>query len=166
MNLGTDRYIEKRGNPEVVYTELTAAVRQLYEKSRATRKLWESEERFKKIVTNMKDVVVLMQTDGAVIYISPSIKDVLGYEQSEIVGTKPWETVYPQDAERMQKVANQIFTVPGFSGVSEHRLVNRQGQIRWVEHTYSQIIENGRITQIVSVLKDIPDKRQNCPITI
>ena len=160
LNLGTDRYIDKHGDPEAVYTELSAAIRQLYEKSQAAHKLWESEERFKTIVTNMKDIILLTQVNGTALYISPSVKEVLGYEPSEIIGTRPWGKVYSEDAERMRKVADQLLTIIGFSGFSEYRLVGKQGQIRWVNHTYSQIIENGKIHQIVSVIKDITENKK------
>lgn len=34
LNLGADRYINKHGNPETVYKELTVSIHQLYDKSR------------------------------------------------------------------------------------------------------------------------------------
>jgi len=160
LNLGADRYIDKHGDPRVVYAELSAAIRQIHEKTQATQLLWESEERFKKMITNIKDIIMLTDTDGTVLYISPSVKNVLGYEPNEIIGTRPHSRVYFEDAERMKMVTEKVLTEPGFNGTSEYRFLNKQGNPIWLSHSYSQIIENNRIKQIVSVIKDISEQKK------
>jgi len=160
LNFGADRYIDKHGDPRVVYAELSAGIRQLHEKTQATRLLWESEERFKKIITNFKDIIMLTETDGTVIYISPSVKNVLGYDPSEIIGTKPRSKVYIEDAEKMRIAADRVLTEPGFNGTSEYRFLNKQGNPIWLSHTYFQIIENDKIKQVVSIIKDISEQKK------
>jgi PAS domain S-box-containing protein len=161
LNLGADRYIDKHGDPKVVFTELTTAIHQLYEKTRANRLLWESEERFKSMVTNIDSIIMLTDVTGIALYISPSVKNILGYEPQEIIGTRPWSKVYKEDSERMQIIADKKLTIPGFRGTSEYRLTAKNGQNRWVNHSYSQIVENGQIKQIVSVITDITEAKKS-----
>ncbi len=160
LNLGADRYIDKHGDPKVVFTELTTAMHQLYEKTQAKRLLWESEERFKTMVTNVNGIIMLTGIDGVAIYVSPSVKTILGYDPQEIVGIRPWAMVYNEDSQRMSIVADKILSIPGYSGTSEYRLITKQGQVRWVNHSYSQILENGQIKQIVSVISDITERKK------
>jgi PAS domain S-box-containing protein len=160
LNLGADRYIDKHGDPKVVFTELTTSIHQLYEKTRAKRLLWESEERFKTMVTNVNGIIMLTRKDGIALYVSPSVKTILGYDPQEIIGLRPWAMVYHEDAQRMAVVADKILSIPGYSGVSEYRLTTKEGQVRWVNHSYSQILENGQITQVVSVISDITERKK------
>lgn len=160
LNLGADRYIDKHGDPKVVYTELAVSIRQQYEKTRAKRLLWESEERFKTMVTNVNGIILLTRKDGVALYVSPSVKSILGYEPQEIIGIRPWAMVYHEDAQRMAIVAEKILSLPGYSGTSEYRLTTKEGQVRWVNHSYSQILENGEIKQVVSVISDITESKK------
>lgn len=158
LNLGADRYINKQGDPQTVYTELSVSIRQLHEKAIAEKKLWESEERFEKMVTNSKDLIMLTQNDGTILYMSPSCKDIIGYEPSEIVGKNPWIT-HPEDSERVRKIFQKALTSK-LSGTAEYRIITKQGEARWLNHAFSQIIENGKIKQIVSTLKDITEQKE------
>ncbi len=158
LNLGADRYVNKQGDPQTVYTELSVNIRQLYEKAQSKRMLWESEERFKQMVTNSKDLVMLTQADGIILYLSPSCKNILGYEPSELIGKTPW-IIHPDDLERVQKIFQAALTTQ-LSGSAEYRILTKQGETRWLNHSFSQIIENGKIKQIVSTIRDVTETKK------
>ncbi len=157
LNMGVDRYISKHGEPKTVYTELSVCIRQLHEKIMAQKLLWESEERFKQMVTNSKDLIMLTGANGVIIYLSPSCKDILGYEPIELIGKIPWIT-HPDDLERVQKIFQLALTTQ-LNDSAEYRIVTKRGETKWVNHSFSQIIENGKIKQIVSTVKDITEAK-------
>jgi PAS domain S-box-containing protein len=158
LNLGADRYINKYGEPEVVYTELVLGIRQLYEKATAQKLLGESEERFEKMVTNSKDVIMLTQADGVILYISPSCKTVLGHEPEELIGKVPW-IIHPDDLECAKTIFFSALT-NHMSGTAEYRILTKQGQTRWINHSFSQIVENGKIKEVVSTIQDITKAKE------
>jgi PAS domain S-box-containing protein len=160
LNLGADRYIDKHGDPKVVFTELTTAIYQLYEKTQAKRLLRESEERFKSMVTNIDSVFILTDVKGNLLYVSPAIKKILNIEPEEF-RKQPWESVYLEDIERIRAEAEKILTIPNYRGTTEYRLITKQGLIRWVSQAYSQIVENGEIKQIVSIITDITERKRD-----
>ena len=157
LNLGIDRYINKHDNPQTVYTELSVSINQLFDKTQAKKRLWESEERFKQMVTNSKDLIMLTGVDGAILYLSPSCRDILGYEPEELVGKVPW-IIHSDDLERVHKIFQSALTTQ-VSGNVEYRVVTKQGETKWVNHSYSQIVENGKIKQIVSTVKDVTENK-------
>ncbi|MGD6850999.1 MAG: PAS domain S-box protein [Candidatus Bathyarchaeia archaeon] len=158
LNLGADRYVDKLGEPEVVYTELAVSICQLHEKALAKKKLWESEERFEKMVTNSNDLIMLTESDGRILYLSPSCKQVLGYDPAELVGKMPW-VIHTDDLERVQKIFHKAITEK-VSGTAEYRIVTKQEETRWVTHSYSQIIENNKIKQVVSIVRDVTERKK------
>lgn len=54
---------------------------------KAQKKLKKSEERFRGLVETINDILWEQDAQGVIIYISPMVKDILGYEQEEMVGT-------------------------------------------------------------------------------
>ena len=75
--------------------ELQAAVQQLeaeiQERQRAEEELQQSEERFRNLVETTSDLVWEADENGAYTYISPKVRDLLGYEPSEILGNTWFE---------------------------------------------------------------------------
>jgi PAS domain S-box-containing protein len=159
LNMGATRYLNKQGDCEAVYTELAVSIRQLYEKDHMQKLLSESEARFERMVSNIKDMVMLTQVDGKILYLSPSCKDILGYEPSELVGTTSW-AIHPDDSIRVQKIFKAALTTEMSGNEEEYKIVTKQGDTRWVNHSFSQITENGKIRQIVSVIRDITKSKQ------
>jgi PAS domain S-box-containing protein len=158
LNLGADRYQNKQGDPEIVYTELLVTIRQLFEKTKTKKMLWESEERFKNMVTNSKDLIMLTQADGIILYLSPACKEILGYEPSELIGKVPW-IIHPDDLERVQKIFQSALTTE-LRGTAEYRILTKQGKTKWLNHSFSQIWENCKLKQIVSHLTDITESKK------
>ncbi len=63
--------------------------------------LEESERRFRSLVQNAKDVIMLMNADGTVGYLNPAVEEMLGYKPDDIVGTYSFTPVHPDDAARV-----------------------------------------------------------------
>ena len=58
------------------------------------------EDRFRYLVENAFDVIVECAASGRILYVSPNIEDLLGYEPSEIVGTFVVDLLHPDDVQR------------------------------------------------------------------
>jgi PAS domain S-box-containing protein len=141
--------IDFSGEPAVlsVLVDITAA-------KKAETLLRESEEKYRSIVENTQDVIMLTNPDGRVDYISPACLTVLGYQPNDIIGKIP-EIFYPDDVE---KVHSALFTaLHGSSGTNlEYRIITKKGDVRWVSHSWSSILdENHQLRYIVSVVRDV-----------
>ena len=62
-----------------------------------------SEELYSLIAENTSDVITLQDFNlqAAYTYISPSMKDVSGYEPEELLGKSPFEFIHPDDKKRL-----------------------------------------------------------------
>ena len=76
---------------------LQTSTRDVTERILAEEKLKESEERYKLITENSNDIVSLMDLKGNYVFISPSIKDTMGYDPVEFIGRNTLDFVHPQD---------------------------------------------------------------------
>ena len=123
---------------------------------RAEQALRESEQKYRGIVENTHDVIMMTRGDGMVTYTSPTTRQVFGYEPEEIVGRHP-RLIHPDDMSASRRMHGEV--IRGRSGANlEYRIITKQGQVKWVSHSWS-IIPGEPLPTIVSVIRDITERK-------
>jgi len=87
-------------------------VRTIEEKIRAEAALRKSEEQYRLIAENTSDLICMVDTHGDYTYVSPSYRDVLGYEPESLLGENYFALIHPDDrkhaeAEALRSAAHQ-----------------------------------------------------------
>jgi PAS domain S-box-containing protein len=128
------------------------------EQKKVEKSLQESEEKYRSIVENTQDVIILTNPDGRVSYMSPACVNVLGYTPDDLVG-KILEMFYPDDVEKVHTALSSA--IQGVSGSDlEYRILTKNGEMRWVSHSWSPIFtENHELQCIVSVVRNITQSK-------
>jgi PAS domain S-box-containing protein len=138
------------------------------EYKKAHELLQESEEKYRSIVENTQDIIMLTSPDSRVGYISPACFTVLGHQPDDLIGKIP-EIFYPDDIEKVKTALSKA--LQGTSGANlEYRIVTKNKAVRWVSHSWSPIFsENHKLRYVVSIIRDITntkDTEQNLKIKI
>src|SRR6056297_1866357 len=60
-----------------------------------------SEQKFRLISEASRDLVCTHNLDGVFKYVSPSSRDILGYEPEELIGTSPYDLFHPEDIKKI-----------------------------------------------------------------
>src|SRR5258707_6739817 len=61
------------------------------------QKLLESEERYRLLSANSSDIILLTDIERRIVFISPSVKEILGYEPEELIGTVAMDLIHLDD---------------------------------------------------------------------
>ena len=69
-----------------------------------------TEARFRALVQNSSDVVLVLDENIDVTFVSPSVTTVFGFAEDEIVGSSGWDFVHPEDRDAL---------LPGLASVLE-----------------------------------------------
>jgi PAS domain S-box-containing protein len=117
---------------------------------REQRVLRQSERRFRSLVQNLSDVIVLVDADGRVTFITPAVKGVLGYEQEELLGTHAFDLIHPDDLARSQEDYSQLVANDGAVATGELRVRHKDGSWRWIEATATNLLHEPGINSIVT----------------
>jgi PAS domain S-box-containing protein len=140
---------------EIIYKDVT-------ESELSKRALQESEERYRLIVENSTDIVFTLDTQGKIIYLSPSIKNVLGYEPMALIGVPFHSLVHPDDVHVIDE-AELLHDEPGVKLFKreEYRFRDALGQWRWLSSTGTPMKEGYEKTfNFVGVARDITELKQ------
>jgi PAS domain S-box-containing protein len=117
-----------------------------------------SEEKFRSMVENLREVIYATDEKGTATYISPSAKSLMGYSPEEIVGWHFSEFVWADDLEYVQErfrggLSNNLKP-------SEYRVKTKSGSFRWVR-TYSKPnYQEGKVIGLQGVLSDITEYKE------
>ncbi|XHH09673.1 MAG: PAS domain S-box protein [Candidatus Bathyarchaeia archaeon] len=164
LNLGVDRYINKHGNPETVYTELSVAVRQLYEKTRAKKLLVESEERWHFALEGADQGVWDYNAQTKQVFLSSKWKKILGYKENEIKNdVAEWENrLHPNDKQAAIQEIRDYCAGLTSSYVKEYRLLSKDGTYKWV-FSQAKVISRcsyGKPLRIIGTIMDITERQK------
>jgi len=129
------------------------------ERNKAERQLLVSEERFKALVENGTDAVVILTADGKPLYISPSIERILGYTEEEAMQLDFFSLTHPDDIEGVATVWEEMLANPGVPmKVYTSRMLHKDGSWRWLEHTVTNMLHEPAINGVVDNFRDITEK--------
>ena len=112
------------------------------------------------ILDKLNTLIVVLNHDGSVDYVSKSARQLLGYEPDELLGNNWWEATRfskPEGIEVKRKLMSIFNNNPGGSYTFEHLLRTSQGGKKWIYWNVSPLNES----QLVGVGYDITDKKQS-----
>jgi PAS domain S-box-containing protein len=125
------------------------------------QKLAQSEARYKVLSESSRDLISLHGPDGTFLYVSPSVRNLLGYEPEELVGQDPFGFYHPDSREKIRTELNRRVALGLPGTLLQYRFRCKDGQYTWLE-TLSQPVldESGRVTQIHASSRDIADRKK------
>ncbi|MGH7533775.1 MAG: PAS domain S-box protein, partial [Gemmatimonadales bacterium] len=118
-----------------------------------------SEARFRALIENSGDAVIVTGADQVVRYASPAIASIIGIESAEYVGQRAFQRVHPDDASAAITIFRDLVTRPGAIVRREVRVQHRDGSWRLVDIVGSNRLTDPAIEGMVAHLRDITDQR-------
>ncbi len=143
--------------------EITVLLWTRLERIRALSELRESENRYKLLAENMRDMVCLHDLEGKFVYVSPSSETMLGYAPAELVGISIYELIHPEDIEFIREAAHQRLLNGTISSiVVEFRMHDKKGDYYWFETMAQNVVApSGEIVQLQTVSRDVTKRKDD-----
>src|SRR5713226_1424013 len=110
-------------------------------------------------IKNSSDIIALINGEGIVTYVSPSITPITGYTAEEIVDCYVIFLVHPDDLDTVQQMLGEIGQSPGESLLAEYRLRCKDGSWRWFEGSGTNLLHVPGVEAIVGNFRDISERK-------
>jgi PAS domain S-box-containing protein len=147
--------IELAGAPH-----LLVMVSDITERKRVEELLRTREQHFRTIIENSADGIALFSPDGSIHYASPSTPRVLGYTPEELVSFNAFDLVHPEDHEAVRQGINAILGCPAASADVQVRVRHKDGEWRWLEGAFTNMIDEPHVGAIVNNFRDITERKR------
>ena len=162
IKAGADDYILKDRT-----ARLPSAIEAAIEKKRLEQErrlarlaLRASEERFRALIENSSDGILLIARGATVSYASPSSERVLGYAQDEVIGQDVRSFLHQEDRAVTAAMLERLQRAPGMTTTAVFRCRRRDGSWAWIEATARNALNEPAIQAIVVNFRDVTESRR------
>src|ERR687897_261406 len=167
------RYLHKDGH--VVWTLLSVSVvhdeedeplyfvsqiQDVSDRKKFEKRIIESEQRFRSLVQYSSDIITILGADGTVLYVSPAVQRVTGYNPEEQVGTNAFGSVHPDDTERALNTFAEVLKRPGLHPPLEFRVPHKDGSWRYLEHVVNNLLDDPAVRGVVVTSRDVTERKR------
>ena len=139
--------------------DLIALALESSELKQAQADLRKSEKYFRSLIENAQDVVMILDREKYIRYVSPAIQSVLGYAPEELMNTNADDLMNPADLQNMQNAFRILMENPGPHKSQEFRFRHKDGTWHFVEAIAKNIIEDPDVAGIVVNFRDVTERK-------
>jgi len=125
----------------------------------AEKQLREREEFFRIIMENIADIILIVDEDGILRYISGSVENVVGHSVSEREGRKAFETIHPEDADALATHLKAFAASERLENAA-FRFRHKNGSWRILELHGTNLLRHPQIRGWLIKASDITDRKR------
>ena len=119
-----------------------------------------SEERFRALVENSSDALLLLDAEGRVTYMTSSSSRQFGWRPDQMVGRSIFDFVHPDDTDTVTARMTEAIRNPGRRVTQEVRFRHADGSWRTMEGIGVNRLDDPSVGAIVVNARDITDRRK------
>lgn len=117
-----------------------------------------SEERFRMIAEYSSDMITIHDSMGNYLYVSPAGKEILQYDDEEVIGFDAYFFIHPDDIEMIRKSHEKLLKT-GYV-VSTYRIRRKDGEYIWLESSIKCLqAEHPEELQIIVISRNITERK-------
>jgi diguanylate cyclase (GGDEF)-like protein/PAS domain S-box-containing protein len=120
----------------------------------------QGEARFRSLVQNSSDVIILVDAEGSVTYVSPSASRVLRYDPAALVDRSLFTLIDPDDRARAEAFFREAARAPGVSAPAEWRFQQPSGAPLHAEVIATNLLGDPIVSGIVLNTRDVSERKR------
>ncbi|HEU0236224.1 MAG TPA: EAL domain-containing protein [Candidatus Limnocylindrales bacterium] len=118
-----------------------------------------TEARFRSLVQNAADLIVVVDKAGQILYASPSIEQRLALPHNDLVGTRFADIVHPHDAAAAAALIKVVGAKDAERRTAEWRVLHSTGGSGYVEAVAANQLRDGDVRGIVLTMRDVEERK-------
>ncbi len=149
------QFKDGESSPYQVYT----IFEDITERKAVRERLQQSEKRFRALIEHGSDAIMLFDRAGHILFASPSITRILGYEVEELLGRFTLELFYPDNCDFAQNRFVYVLQNPGKTVYEQFRLLHKDGTLRLVEGIGLNLLDDPAVGAVAVNFRDITERK-------
>lgn len=136
----------------------TGFIRNLTARNQATSQLSQSENKYQNLFNNTADMILIFDVDGFILDVNAAELQTLGYAREDLIGKHLLDIVAPEYRPQTT-IALQCLKVNMPATFRENMMLSSTGKEIPVEVRATAQQEEGRISSIIAVIRDITERK-------
>ncbi|MBN2517669.1 MAG: PAS domain-containing protein [Candidatus Altiarchaeota archaeon] len=124
-------------------------IRDITERRLAEDKLRESAERFRSLVLNSSDLIMVVDPQGKMTYVSPSVEQMYEYDSEQLLGRSIFDFIHPEDLRGIRADFAKVLKKRGVSEPVECRARQADGSWVYLECICNNLLDDPAVRGVV-----------------
>lgn len=117
-----------------------------------------SEAKYRAILNNIHDDVVLTNVQSDIIFKSPGFARQIGLVDDEPINLQDLAFIHPEDRPRLVEAYQQLAASPNGVVTSEYRIQQKDGSYSWVETRFHNLLNDPDVGGVIITSRDISER--------
>ena len=118
------------------------------------------EAHFRSLIEYTNDLIAIVDAEGCISYLSPSVERILGYPRNSVMGRRAFDFIHPEDLVRARTLFNQRIASVGIESPSELRFRHQDGSWRTIEATSNNLLDHPAVQGLVVNARDVTKRKE------
>ncbi|HSO19321.1 MAG TPA: PAS domain S-box protein, partial [Desulfosarcina sp.] len=118
------------------------------------------EEHFRSLIENTSDLIVILDIEGRITYLSPSIERILGYSREAVMGQKAFDFVHSDDLDLAVALFDKRLAADATGSPSQLRFRRQDGSWRTIEAVSNNLLHHPAVNGLVINARDITQRKE------
>ncbi|PKL68040.1 MAG: hypothetical protein CVV30_11900 [Methanomicrobiales archaeon HGW-Methanomicrobiales-1] len=158
LNNGADFYLQKGGDPVVLYQELTHVIRQSVVMKRTLTTLEEQEQRYHDL-QNANDLIQSVTPDGHFLFVNKKWLDTLGYQEQDLQKLTIFDIIHKESLKHCMETFQRVISGENV-GIIDATFKDRAGKKVYVEGIANCKMVEGRPEYTRGIFKDVTERKE------
>ena len=125
------------------------------------KRLHQEKEFARRLVDSLPDLVVVLDKQGRYTYVSPRIREVLGFTPEELLQKNLGERTHEDDKVAMRMLHEELVAGKTTYATLDYRTLHKDGTWRYLRATSSPLFDaEGQITGVIASARDMTEMKQ------
>jgi len=130
------------------------------ERRKMEEALRKSEERFRALIENASDAIIVLSAKGEIVYESPNSQRAVEQKVSSLLGPQLMQVIHPDDVKKVLDLFEWMKDRPGKSVDAEVRFKHKDGAWHTIEGNARNLLRDPRVNGIVINYRNTTEKRR------
>lgn len=147
---------------EGVITGICVSGRDITQQKLAEDQLEKSEKKFRGLIENSSDGIMLLGKDKVVKYVSPQVEKITGLSWETLLDSAFVSHFDRKNADHLNQLLDKLQQTPGAqvkNNLISHKSEN--GDLRWLEFTFTNMLHDEALTGIVINFRNVSTRKQS-----
>lgn len=120
----------------------------------------QSQKRLYSLLENASELITIYDAQRQLKYVSPSVKNILGYSEEEMFSGKDFDRVNKKGQTIINQMFEDLLQTPGESQKVQYSYLNKTGAIMFLETTGRNLLDDPAINGLILNTSDITERKR------